>query len=151
MASHQWRIIGWLTGSQARKASADVRPTNSCRRTARGSPITARFQHVPGAGGKAGACTPREPVLASRRTVQGDPRERERGEDPVSVGLWGVAEDDPARLAVVEAGGTALTFGDLAARSNLVLHGLRSAGLRRGDLIAAVLPNQAALLELALA
>jgi len=69
----------------------------------------------------------------------------------VSVGLWGVAEDDPARLAVVEAGGTVLTFGELAARSNLVLHGLRSAGLRRGDLVAAVLPNQAALLELALA
>ncbi len=52
---------------------------------------------------------------------------------------------------MVEAGGTTSTFGELAERSNRLLHGLRAAGLRPGDGVAAVLPNRTELLELCLA
>ncbi len=71
---------------------------------------------------------------------------------PASVGLWNVAAGDPSRPAVVEAeGGAVLTFGELAARANQVLHGLGAAGVRHGDVVAAVLPNGAALLEVQMA
>ncbi len=70
---------------------------------------------------------------------------------PASIGLWGIAAEDPARAAVVEAGGTVLTFGELAGRANQVLHGLRALGLGHGDVVAAVLPNEVAMLELQMA
>ncbi|HEY4028629.1 MAG TPA: acyl-CoA synthetase [Candidatus Dormibacteraeota bacterium] len=67
-------------------------------------------------------------------------------------GFWRIAADDPARMAVIEARtGAAITFGELASRANRVTHGLRRVGLTHGDVVAAVLPNRATMLELYLA
>src|SRR5262249_21295524 len=55
------------------------------------------------------------------------------------------------RVAAIEASGATSTFGELAERANRVTHGLRSIGLGIGDAVAAVLPNEASMLELNLA
>ncbi len=54
-----------------------------------------------------------------------------------------IAAADPRRLAVIEAGGGAVTYGDLLARVNQVSHGLVRLGLRARDTIAMVLKNSA--------
>jgi long-chain acyl-CoA synthetase len=69
----------------------------------------------------------------------------------VAEGFWRIAADDPGRVALVEAGGGVFTFGELAARANRVTHGLRRIGLTPGDVVAAVLPNRVATIELYLA
>jgi long-chain acyl-CoA synthetase len=67
----------------------------------------------------------------------------------VPVGLWAIADDDPDRVALVEAGsGRELTYGELAARANQLTFGLRALGAGQGDVVAAVLGNEAAMLEL---
>jgi len=65
--------------------------------------------------------------------------------------VWSVAAEDPSRVAVIQAGGGAITFGDLAERANRLSHGLRGLGLAPGDVVAAVLANEPAMLELNLA
>ena len=62
---------------------------------------------------------------------------------PVSdtVGFWKLAEEDPDRLAVVDPSGREVTYGELFAESNRLVHGLRALGLTTGDGVAAVLPN----------
>ena len=57
------------------------------------------------------------------------------------MGFWKYAEEDPGYLAIVDPDGTEHTAGDVLARANQVVHGLRSLGLERGDAVAAVLPN----------
>src|SRR5207253_8589203 len=42
-------------------------------------------------------------------------------------------------------------LGELAASSNRLVHGLRALGLRRGDVVATLLRNEPAMLELAMA
>jgi long-chain acyl-CoA synthetase len=69
----------------------------------------------------------------------------------VALGLWRIADEDPARTAIVDAGGDTITFGDLAERSNRLVHGLRSLGLGPGDAIAGMLENEPAILELHMA
>ena len=69
----------------------------------------------------------------------------------MAEGVWRIAAEDPARPAVIEASGAAVTYGELAGRANRLTHGLRALGLGTGDAVAAVLPNQAAMLELQLA
>ena len=54
-------------------------------------------------------------------------------------------------MAVIQAGGGAITFGELAERANRLTHGLRGLGLGPGDVVAAVLANEPAMLELNLA
>jgi long-chain acyl-CoA synthetase len=66
-------------------------------------------------------------------------------------GFWVHATEDPDYLAVVEPDGTEHTAGDLLARSNQLVHGLRALGLQPGDAIASVLPNGVAPVELFLA
>src|SRR5260370_473062 len=73
------------------------------------------------------------PEFARRRSGQGG--------SPVPVGLWNIASEQPARPAVIDAGGAAISYGELAARANQLVHGLRAQGLRRGDVVAAVLDN----------
>jgi long-chain acyl-CoA synthetase len=68
-----------------------------------------------------------------------------------SRGFWGRAQETPGWTAVIEADGTRHAAGDLLARINQITHGLRAAGLRPGDSIAALLPNGAAPLEVYLA
>jgi long-chain acyl-CoA synthetase len=57
------------------------------------------------------------------------------------LGFWKQAEATPNRLAVVDPDGNEVTYGELLAEANRLVHGLRAAGLQTGDGIATVLPN----------
>ena len=65
-----------------------------------------------------------------------------------TVGFWKLAEEDPGRLAVVDPSGREVTYGELGAESNRLVHGLRALGLTTGDGVAAVLPNGVEMLAL---
>jgi long-chain acyl-CoA synthetase len=65
--------------------------------------------------------------------------------------FWTWAAESPNHLALVEPDGRETSAGDLLRAANQVVHGLRALGLKRGDTIAAVLKNEAAMLELYLA
>ena len=69
----------------------------------------------------------------------------------MQLGFWALAQEDPHHLAVVDPGGQEIAAGDLLAEANRLAHGLRSAGLRPGDAVAAVLPNGTPTIELYLA
>ncbi|MFP3899945.1 MAG: acyl-CoA synthetase [Acidimicrobiia bacterium] len=58
-----------------------------------------------------------------------------------TVGFWKLAEEDPGRLALVDPSGAEVTYGELDAAANRLVHGLRALGLTTGDGVAAVLPN----------
>ena len=66
-------------------------------------------------------------------------------------GFWSLSQAHPDRLAIVDSGGAALTFGELATRQNRLAHGLADLGVRPGDCVAALLWNQPGFLEVALA
>jgi len=66
-------------------------------------------------------------------------------------GFWNHAQRDPGALALVDSDGSTRTRGELLAACNRIVHGLRALGLGKGDCVAAVLPNDAALIELYLA
>ncbi|MGI9602133.1 MAG: acyl-CoA synthetase [Acidimicrobiales bacterium] len=57
------------------------------------------------------------------------------------IGFWRIAEADPDRLAVVDPDHNQMTFGELAALTNQIVHGLRGLGLTAGDQVTTVLPN----------
>ena len=67
------------------------------------------------------------------------------------LGFWTLAQSDPEQLAVVEPDYTEVTRGELLARANQIVHGLRARGLKTGDVIATVVPNGAPMLELFMA
>jgi len=69
----------------------------------------------------------------------------------VAEGVWRIADEDPARPAIVEATGAIRTYRELADEANRLTHGLRRLGLTAGDVVAAVLPNEATMLALQLA
>ena len=69
----------------------------------------------------------------------------------MAEGVWRIAVEDPDCVAVAEASGRTLTYAQLAGRTNQVTHGLRANGMTVGDMVAAVLPNEAAMIELNLA
>ena len=56
-------------------------------------------------------------------------------------GFWYYAQQDPEWLAVVDPDGTEYRAGDVLARCNQMVHGLRELGLGVGDTVAAILPN----------
>jgi long-chain acyl-CoA synthetase len=58
-----------------------------------------------------------------------------------ALGFWKIAEADPDRLALVDPEGHELTFGELAAMTHQLVHGLRALGLQYGDQVTTVLPN----------
>ncbi|GAA3121965.1 acyl-CoA synthetase [Streptosporangium carneum] len=60
-----------------------------------------------------------------------------------TLGFWRLAQSDPERIAVVDPDGTEHRAGDLLARANRLVHGLRELGLRRGDGICGLAPNGA--------
>ena len=66
-------------------------------------------------------------------------------------GFWNLAQQDPDHLALALPGGEAVRAGELLARANRLVHGLRALGLGPGDCIATVLPNGAPMIELYLA
>jgi long-chain acyl-CoA synthetase len=64
----------------------------------------------------------------------------------LSQGFWAVAADDPAHVAVIDEDGRAWTAGDVLARSNQLVHALRSLGLARGDVVATAMRNRVELI-----
>ncbi|MEU8542496.1 acyl-CoA synthetase [Streptomyces sp. NPDC048717] len=66
-------------------------------------------------------------------------------------GFWAEAAADPDRVVLVAPDGTEWTAGRLLADANRLVHGLRAAGLERGDALAVVLPNGPELLTAYLA
>ena len=67
------------------------------------------------------------------------------------LGFWALAQADPGHVALVDPDGREISAGQLLAACNRVVHGLRALGLQPGDVVAAVLPNGAELIELYLA
>ena len=67
------------------------------------------------------------------------------------LGFWNVAEREPDRLAAVDPDGREVTFGEVYAEANRVVHALRAAGLQVGDVVATLLPNSIEALTLLLA
>lgn len=67
------------------------------------------------------------------------------------LGFWKMAAADPEFVAVIRPNGDPITAGALHASANRLVHGLRAAGLGRGDTVAVVLRNDVAFLELYLA
>ena len=57
------------------------------------------------------------------------------------LGFWSIATEDPHRLAVLDAQGRRISFGELAELTNRYTHGLRALGLGPGDSMVTVLPN----------
>ncbi|WP_432093192.1 acyl-CoA synthetase [Streptomyces sp. bgisy100] len=70
---------------------------------------------------------------------------------PAPQGFWAQATADPDRTVLVAPDGAEWTAAELHAAANRLVHGLRAAGLRRGDAFAAVLPNGPELLTAFLA
>ena len=66
-------------------------------------------------------------------------------------GIWQFSSSHPQHVAVVDADGTEITYGDLCSRINQISHGLRDRGVEEGTAIAAVTRNRADLLAIALA
>ena len=58
-----------------------------------------------------------------------------------AASFWLAAEQEPARLALIEPNGRRWTAGALAARCHPVVHALRARGLGHGDAVAVLLPN----------
>jgi long-chain acyl-CoA synthetase len=67
------------------------------------------------------------------------------------ISFFRLAEQDPSYVAVVDSDGREITAGALQRGAHQVVHGLRALGVKRGDAIAAMVTNEAAMLELYLA
>src|SRR5579859_7070881 len=65
--------------------------------------------------------------------------------------FWGFAARHPGNVALIDADGREISHADLQAQVNRLSRGLQSLGLRRGDSIAAMLPNSPAAWEVFLA
>jgi long-chain acyl-CoA synthetase len=65
--------------------------------------------------------------------------------------FWARAARAPDHVAIIEDDGTEHTAGAVLGACNQVVHGLRALGLGKGDTVACVMPNSAAVLEIALA
>ena len=57
------------------------------------------------------------------------------------AGFWAQATADPDRTVLIAPDGEQWSAGRLHAAANRLVHGLRAAGLERGDAFAVVLPN----------
>lgn len=60
-----------------------------------------------------------------------------------TLGFWRLAQADPEWIAAVDPDGTQHRAGELLARSNRLVHGLRELGLQPGDGICGLVPNGA--------
>jgi long-chain acyl-CoA synthetase len=58
-----------------------------------------------------------------------------------AIGLWGIAAQSPDRTAVIEPGGAAVTYAELAREADRYGRGLQALGLGPGDAVAVLLPN----------
>jgi long-chain acyl-CoA synthetase len=57
------------------------------------------------------------------------------------IGLWNIAGAAPDRTAVIEPGGRAVSYAELAATADRYGRGLQALGLRPGDSVTGMLPN----------
>jgi long-chain acyl-CoA synthetase len=62
-------------------------------------------------------------------------------------GFWRLAERDPQAVALVMSDGRIISRGQLLARSNQLVHGLRARGMEAGDSLAVVQPNDIPMVE----
>jgi long-chain acyl-CoA synthetase len=69
----------------------------------------------------------------------------------MTFAFWKLAEEDPSRVALIDAEGREVTAGELLSASNQIVHGLRALGLQPGDAIAVMLTNEVAMIELYMA
>ena len=69
----------------------------------------------------------------------------------LTSGFYRIAQARPDRIAIIDAGRSSLTFGELARRVNQVSRALRSRGLVAGDVVAGLVRNGREHLELVLA
>ncbi|MEU6997148.1 acyl-CoA synthetase [Nonomuraea sp. NPDC046570] len=60
-----------------------------------------------------------------------------------ALGFWRLAQADPGWIAAVDPDGTEHRAGDLLARANRLVHGLRDLGLQPGDGFCGLVPNGA--------
>ena len=67
------------------------------------------------------------------------------------LGFWNFAKKDPTALALVAPGEELVSRGDLAAEANRISRGLRALGLENGDVVAVVVENGRAFMEIYLA
>lgn len=67
------------------------------------------------------------------------------------LGFYSFAQREPNVLALVDPNGKEWTRGELLAATNQISHGLRALGLKKGDVVACVLPNCAEMMQLYLA
>ncbi|MEU4234047.1 acyl-CoA synthetase [Nonomuraea sp. NPDC026600] len=58
-----------------------------------------------------------------------------------TLGFWRLAQADPDWIACVDPDGTEHRAGDILARSNRLVHGLRELGLKPGDGVCGLVPN----------
>ncbi|WP_406318378.1 acyl-CoA synthetase [Streptosporangium sp. NBC_01639] len=58
-----------------------------------------------------------------------------------TLGFWRLAQADPDWIAAVDPDGTEHRAGDLLARANRLVHGLRELGLKPGDGLCGLVPN----------
>jgi long-chain acyl-CoA synthetase len=65
-----------------------------------------------------------------------------------AIGLWAIAAQEPARTAVIEPGGRAVSYAELAGEADRYGRGLQALGLTAGDTVAGLLPNSASMLAL---
>lgn len=67
------------------------------------------------------------------------------------LGFWNFAQQNPEQLALAAPDGRDWSRGELLAECNKIVHGLRQLGLKKGDTVAAMLPNCAEYIALHLA
>ncbi len=65
-----------------------------------------------------------------------------------TLGLWNIANSHPDMTALIEPDHAAHTYAELAGASNQVVHGLRAMGVEVGDVVAVLVPNGAAFVEI---
>jgi long-chain acyl-CoA synthetase len=58
-----------------------------------------------------------------------------------SLGFWRLAQQEPDWIAAIDPDGTEYPAGELLARANRLVHGLRALGLDKGDGICGLVPN----------
>ncbi|MEE2662875.1 MAG: AMP-binding protein [Myxococcota bacterium] len=67
------------------------------------------------------------------------------------LGVWCIAEDHPEAPAILASPSGSRSFGELVGQAHRIVHALRAAGLRRGDAVAVLLPNDLHIVEWSLA
>src|SRR2546425_10922759 len=68
-----------------------------------------------------------------------------------AIGFWELARRDPKRIAIIDRRGACMTFGELSSCVDLISETLCAAGVSRGAVVAAMIPNDPVFLAVQLA